>query len=765
MMKTYQYRIGRESLKSRIPGLFPYIDFNSVGDAILHKATDSKVGCYNKIPQNIILPEGIGFEVDGETILESNTEYSYKTLMYYYYKYVDELDDNDVFKEFIETAIGKVQITSEKWYDEEKHDLVPEYTYLAIAKTQYNWFVRRKRLCEQYSEMKTNETHKECESDYCCKCDEYERMGGDNMLSLLKTLVDKAKKIAEEYYGYASNSNGVTINTHLLLTKSMQDVGVMTPMEEEWVAGDEYFGGDLVVYNNETYICTLDSDKSTTGKYNTVTEKIEFDTNSFTKIKEIGNELSSGNISDELNIKFTLIDDNDEYGIKFSITDREYYIYISDNDFVKIDKWAGNTDYESGTSYVVYNDTVYVCTETHTSDSSFNSGYFEKVEVTKNSANISYSEGDCVYIDVDNTDNDITVDGKVNSKLKSLRRFKDYINAYDEFETPGKGEDWLFYYREGVANYRVLDDDLGNVLFFYDNAGEWESEKGYTASTLTPTMVWHEGTLYTCVSSTDGTEGYFDYANYEKTYYYVDGTGSQIDEDNGVNTECYNLYAYGDVITDIRYEDNNDGRYKLIFEYVIGAHLKATYMGYDEDNDGNKLYKFANFQYDENDKYHGVKQVDTYYINTDSDIYTKLIQGSTDSSSDADSDSSSDSSDSFETYVTTSDNFGITKYEFSTDGNTTTETKLINNKTVVFPTIMSEFSATIENSVDYSYSNIFKEDYLNGISYKPTTDIDVNIQRGNASCFDRHIKLGEIKTLEDMENYANGGFYNIVNNG
>lgn len=54
--------------------------------------------------------------------------------------------------------------------------------------------------------------------------------------------------------------------------------------------------------------------------------------------------------------------------------------------------------------------------------------------------------------------------------------------------------------------------------------------------------------------------------------------------------------------------------------------------------------------------------------------------------------------------------------------------------------------------------NKIKENNLLGVVYEPKIKIDVFIDRGQNSSFDRHIKLSEIKSVQDLENYGNGFF-------
>jgi hypothetical protein len=52
-----------------------------------------------------------------------------------------------------------------------------------------------------------------------------------------------------------------------------------------------------------------------------------------------------------------------------------------------------------------------------------------------------------------------------------------------------------------------------------------------------------------------------------------------------------------------------------------------------------------------------------------------------------------------------------------------------------------------------------KEEYLINFSLPPKVDVDVTIDRGGTSAFERHYKLGECNTMQDLENYHNGYFF------
>lgn len=112
----------------------------------------------------------------------------------------------------------------------------------------------------------------------------------------------------------------------------------------------------------------------------------------------------------------------------------------------------------------------------------------------------------------------------------------------------------------------------------------------------------------------------------------------------------------------------------------------------------------------------------------------------------------------------------VTDYENVSMGNLgvfkTLYSKVWNEKTIGSETLSD---AQIESNVKYTdtdhmyHREVFRQEHFLGITYKPITSVDVTVDRGINAAFERHLKLGEIKTLQDMENYANGGFFNLKN--
>ena len=76
--------------------------------------------------------------------------------------------------------------------------------------------------------------------------------------------------------------------------------------------------------------------------------------------------------------------------------------------------------------------------------------------------------------------------------------------------------------------------------------------------------------------------------------------------------------------------------------------------------------------------------------------------------------------------------------------------------------IKSEFSFIGEglNETNTSLSAITKEEYLYGIVFTPEVQSDIFIDRGNAIVLEQHLRLSEIRSVNQLERY-NNSFYNI----
>lgn len=294
----------------------------------------------------------------------------------------------------------------------------------------------------------------------------------------------------------------------------------------------------------------------------------------------------------------------------------------------------------------------------------------------------------------------LKIEGTTDSKLTDLRRFVTYYNDDNIAERPANGYDWLFYYRKGeVVNIKTVNNKLGNVVKLSD---------------------------------------------LEKTNIDKNDLESCEDKDD--------LAAYGDVIDKIT--ANPDER-TITFTYIMGVHLRSEsepIFVYDDDN--NKLIKWNKFVRDENEKI-GIKYQETYNYEEESDL-DKLIKGEF-------TIEGVNETFTFNDYIDGAydKKMPTYKFEFITYNNSFNYNKTIAHQDVNIVSILTDFETNRNSFEEYTQSDFYREDYFNGITYQPKKNIDVNIQRGSTSVFDKHIAFGEIKTMDDMITYKNSSFFKM----
>ena len=393
--------------------------------------------------------------------------------------------------------------------------------------------------------------------------------------------------------------------------------------------------------------------------------------------------------------------------------------------------WDSEILYEIG-DYVIYEDKTYICID-NTKSRLWNEEE-ERYEFNPEGWKEKQVENE-----------NIELVGQTNSKLSGFKAGKNYISVDNKIETPDYNEDWLWYYNIGDISYtESMTDELGNIMM-------------------------------------------------------IESTERQISTDS---TET-NLMLYGNVLTDITYENN-----KLTFTYVIGAHLTAVLKEIKTDDDGKERYYYDEFKYDEDDKYHGVVYTETYSVAKDSEIDILVDEGLFDiyvrtnkllfkKKEDWDSEIIYKYGDyviyEYTTYICIDStkcrkwNKEEKRYEFDPEGweeaiNMSLHTEDISYARFKCPFMLKLLTVnrgvnSINSNFNYLPSSfkvninkvrtedlhmpITKLDYFTGTTYQPQVQADAHVNRGNATAWERHIKLGEIKTFQAMLDYANGGFFNI----
>ena len=216
-IRTIKYTAKYEDLISRIPGLFAYIELDDKGNSVLHKATDSPMGCYGKVIENV--------KYNGKV-------YNYKELINLYYK--DDISNE--LKDFVKKGIGKENVIFDT-LDRKKQDLVPDFVYLALVKPLYGEMLKLRDKVNFYKNHTDNrdKIDNETEESLDCVCKLYERHGGDGYLKFLGGLFSKVEAVSNEYFNYANEAindkNRLCLNYAVNLFSTVKDMGLTTPME------------------------------------------------------------------------------------------------------------------------------------------------------------------------------------------------------------------------------------------------------------------------------------------------------------------------------------------------------------------------------------------------------------------------------------------------------------------------------------------------------------------------------------------------------
>lgn len=258
--KTY----GLEDITSRIPGLFPYIEFDMTNTCTVHPSSDSTTGCYGKLPTALVTPADVFLDIETEgseqRVIAPNTVYSYRTLMIYYYRYREMYPDS-TFIGFVDTGIGKFGITrpdvnsttnSSVTADEfSGWILVPEYEYYANTGRLYSEYTNIGTMCRKYLEIKAATGETDCELE--CLLEKYQKMGGDVMMEYYRVKNAVSRELSSRYFRYASLD--YTLDFNLNITSSENDLGILNTFLVYFNPRKTYSIGEYAIYNDSTYVC------------------------------------------------------------------------------------------------------------------------------------------------------------------------------------------------------------------------------------------------------------------------------------------------------------------------------------------------------------------------------------------------------------------------------------------------------------------------------------------------------------------------------
>ena len=308
------------------------------------------------------------------------------------------------------------------------------------------------------------------------------------------------------------------------------------------------------------------------------------------------------------------------------------------------------------------------------------------------------------------------------------------MNYFGQVETPSYDEDWLWYYVKGAIYDISTITDNGEIVKIPDSL-----------PTDTDNLLAY-GSVLTDIKA-DDTDCTLTITYYTDAHLKIVKTEEKTTRIQYTEEE-YEYYKgkYGNNVVILYKKDGSDSEIKQSEYDSLEDEEKALYVPYEIEI----KYREQFFTIDTDSKYgeyHGVKYTETYNYERYGEIYDLVLNNG------------------FEDYINNTER-SFEKYAFNSSPNNV-QRKVLDTYVVDVPYISSNFEYTFdyeENIKNELCSVIYKEDLLNGIHYKPIVDNQAFILRGTSAAFERHLRLGEVKTLEDLENYHNGSFFNIINN-
>ena len=814
-IRTIKYTAKYEDLISRIPGLFAYIELDDKGNSVLHKATDSPMGCYGKVIENV--------KYNGKV-------YNYKELLNRYY-------NNDIsndLKDFVEKGIGKENVIFDT-LDRKKQDLVPDFVYLALVKPLYGEMLKLRDKVNFYKNHIDNrdKIDNETEESLDCVCKLYERHGGDGYLNFLGGLFSKVEDVSNEYFNYANEAindkNRLCLNYAVNLFSTDKDMGLVTPMEDFDKRRNKEYDGFILEGKTNSKLISLRRYEGYLNEFDVLeTPPIGTDWLYYYRVGAVRNistindengnikcentELKSIKVNDTINDLYAFgdviesIEPVGDNGIKIVYwtdvhlkatvnkktkdDDGNYKVYYinfipdyPDLDALYKDKVA--IDYPAVEGKVTIDSNEYIVKDGKvTIDNKEYTVKDGKITIDGNEYTV---KDDKVTIDYQVVNDKVTINGKKYT-VKDDKVTIDYQVVNDKVTINGKkyivkdgkvtidGIDYEVVDNKITIEYPVVYDKVTIDSYEYTVEKKITINENYTFNKLLD------------LTDTDCRRG----IRYEEIYYYSPNE----DEDNisyllkdkvtieytvkngkvtindntytvkdgKVTIGCVEYPVVGDKVTidGVEYtvvDDKviiNDTEYTVVDGKVTIGCVEYPVVDDKVIIDYTVVNGKVTIGETEYDVVEGKVTIDgnEYTVEKNKDFY-KYVNGDYD-----DKQANAIDAKKIKKYE---------KYEFSVNNNTLSYTQRVNDTDLQLSCVMADYKTICireKNNKDDSQFDgvtISRLPFYESISYTPVEKIDVFIDRGSTSVFDRHIRLSEVKTLNDMLEYSNGSYFTMQN--
>lgn len=701
-----------------------------------------------------------------------------------------------------------------------KFPLAPDYIYLGEAKTLYNKIVQMKKqliFWEEHTKL--------CAEDkkyYQRLKEEFEMRNGNKLIDELPKLIEEAEVVATEYLEYTlkpdpSDNNklietNLTLDFNVNLVNTIKDLGLVTPYIEEWVAGKRYYEEDVVYHIDGngygmTWYCKPSEEDAkkdefgrpyTEGFYEENTELIFFDDGSTITIGGEEIETPTNWIPQSLNwVKRNerfickkcgrVYEEKKPDACKCGSKEFNQHKYVGKQEGTKVIEGTCNSHLTSLRRFATYlnrND------EVETPDNYTDWLWYyrkgmvmnreEKYDEMGNLAVMygkeeGYADGVEAIVGGEKHTN-IKFDDNDKETVLNLAAWGDVITdiTAENNEEYGYGT-ITFTYWLGVHLKAKIDDRSKGKWYSQDDDGNYKYYfKGYEPDV---DIYDEDGKTLIQEASVYGKNQGVKYV--EKYIYYMG------DIDMEVLRDFYAFrkeYKVNDELSETEYStlmDSNKPKCKQMAREVSGSIYYLVIEDFDEYDHYVKgqIIKWSTYL-----TFVGKREYDTYTPDPEAnkkkckcveetiwtlkergkdklgrDIFENYITGKYDKDYKPDENEIKEEDTDAPYYYRLYE-----KMEFYTGDNIYSYNIRIGNRINKVPFLRTNFTTTVDiTHVDIEERPLIRYDYYNGVSFQPSVNEDVYVERGVTQAFEKHIKFSEIKTFEDLENYANGGFFVI----
>lgn len=729
-METLTKVINQETYISRVPGLFPfYANFFKEKTDDPFVITKPETNCWSQVIPNMIVPGNVDvtvYETGNETVSNepgiTNDVHSYKTIMDYYYQLYensgivmsnryhwfgeDIIDKNKTFAQWVELGIGRFLTP----INTELSDPYYEWLYLGLLDSY------KEDLDTKYTNAYDNYVYRQ---ERLCKFDNGETDKFGFIYYALTPEMMREQTFPDKSYLYVDNTN---VNGGYL--------GIDLT----------YQNGDIIINNNTgsilTFNCHIQERKNSEGENPVNTTLIVEPGTYLFHLQTIGDR----DVNNNFNQRFDLlsVDKVQLDPEKFDIKEVDKQLCCVYNKFIACGGWF----------------------------------YWQLVHSQKLSdfiERIKQMFYDCSRDDkmsgVSPNTLDLNIELLFNNSSLDLGVLTPLIREWDEKEIYYSGDIVVFTNGENsTPKCYICRIDPESYVFGKDNSPL--DERKWEKLTHTPSQ-WENGETYTVSGKTHSklqslrrVKDFFDGYSGKMTpkfpedwlYYYRYGATNINHQDIGNQT-----YHYGDFLEKVEVDKDE---YTIKITYWIDALLKKVDDEFVLDKETN------------NGMFNGVQYVDTYQFETGSDLDLLFRNEYKVNGVVVDPEKYlSGEYDIYKSYETSDD---ISKYfydhyvKFEFNGFASIRTVNISDglsNSLRQYIECDYFKKSFYNGLDdLDYSYVVHHPYSLRMHAKPIINSEIIVDRGNTQAFEKHIRLSEVKTLEDMVNFNNGSFFATVSN-